>query len=134
MKIAIPTQDAAQIASHFGRCKAFLIYDVEGEVVRSRELRPNVHGHHAHAVHSLGHPEGHGHGHHDHGGFLALLHDCSVVISGGMGPGAFNALQGAGLKVCLIRQALMPDEAVSQFLSGTLVVSEDGVCKAHSHA
>ena len=136
MKIAVPTLDESGISSHFGRSRAFLIFDTEGGEIRSREVRPNIHGHQAHAGHGHGEGQGpgEGHGHHDHNGFITLLHDCAVVISGGMGPGALHALQGAGLKVCLVSQPLMAEEAVSLFLLGQLPLSEDGVCKAHAHA
>ncbi len=133
MKIAVPTLDESGISSHFGRSKAFLIFDTEGGEIRSREVRPNVHGHQAHAGHGAGQGHGEGHGHHDHNGFIALLHDCAVVISGGMGPGALHALEGAGLQVCLVDQPLTAEEAVSLFLGGRLPLSEAGACKAHAH-
>jgi predicted Fe-Mo cluster-binding NifX family protein len=132
MKIAVPTLDESGISPHFGRSKAFLVFDTEGGEIRSREVRPNIHGHQAHGE-GQGHGEGHGHGHHDHNVFITLLHDCTVVISGGMGPGALHALQGAGLKVCLVSQPLMAEEAVALFLLGKLPLSEDGVCKVHAH-
>jgi predicted Fe-Mo cluster-binding NifX family protein len=95
MNIAIPTMDERTLSAHFGRSKAFLVFEAEGGQIRSREVRPNIHGHqaHGHAEHGQA---GHGHGHHDHGGFIALLHDCSVVLSRGLGAGAWNALRGTG--------------------------------------
>ena len=102
MKIAIPTMDEQTLSAHFGRSTAFLVFDIENGDIRNREVRPNVHGHQAHGHHE--HGQGgpvHGHGH-DHGGFISLLHDCSVVLSGGMGAGAWNALRGAGMKVYLV--------------------------------
>ena len=142
MKIAVPTLDESRISPHFGRSKAFLVFDTEGGEIRSREVRPNVHGHQAHAGHGHGeghgegpgHGEGHGHGHHDHNGFIGLLHDCTVVISAGMGPGALNALQGAGMKILLVRPPAIAEEAVQQFLAGALVENKDGLCGTHSHS
>lgn len=137
MKIAVPTLDESRISPHFGRSRAFLVFDTEGRQIRSREVRPNVHGHQAHAGHGHGEGqaqgEGHGHGHHDHNGFIALLHDCAVVISAGMGPGALQALQGAGMKVLLVRPPALAEEAVQRFLEGGLVENEDGVCGTHAH-
>jgi predicted Fe-Mo cluster-binding NifX family protein len=133
MKIAIPTMDEQTLSAHFGRSTAFLVFDIENGDIRNREVRPNVHGHQAHGHHE--HGQGgpvHGHGH-DHGGFISLLHDCSVVLSGGMGAGAWNALRGAGMKVYLVQQPASAEEAVGLFLAGELRENEEGVCHTHAH-
>jgi uncharacterized protein len=133
MKVAIPTMDELTLSAHFGRSKAFLVFDTENGRIRNREVRPNVHGHQAHSHHEHG-EGGHVHGHgHDHGGFLSLLHDCSVVLSRGMGAGAWNALRGAGMKVYLIQQPISAEEAVGLFLAGDLTENEEGVCHLHAH-
>jgi predicted DNA-binding protein (UPF0251 family)/predicted Fe-Mo cluster-binding NifX family protein len=129
MKIAIPTMDEQTLSAHFGRSKAFLVFDLENGQVLHREVRPNVHGHHEHG--HAGH--GQGHGQHDHGGFISLLHDCSVVLSRGMGAGAWNALRGAGMKVYLVQQPVSAEEAVGLFLAGQLTENEEGVCHTHAH-
>ncbi len=128
VKIAVPILDETRISPHFGRCGAFLVFDTEDGHIRSREIRPNTHGHHAHAG------QGHEHGPHSHAGFLTLLGDCGVVISAGMGPGALSALQGAGKRVLLVRPGQAPEAAVQAFLEGRLTESEQGVCASHSHA
>ncbi len=134
MKVAIPTMDEHSLSAHFGRSKAFLVFDVEGGQIRSREVRPNVHGHQAHSPHEPGHgDQGQGHGHHDHGGFISLLRDCSVVLSRGMGLGAWRALRDAGMKVYLVQQAVSAEEAVSLFLAGSLPENEAAVCQGHAH-
>lgn len=133
MKIAVPTLDESRISPHFGRSRAFLVFDTEDRQIRSREVRPNVHGHQAHTGHGHGEGQGHGHGHHDHNGFIALLHDCGMVISAGMGPGALQALQGAGMKVLLVRPPALAEETVQRFLEGGLIENEDGVCGTHTH-
>ena len=134
MKIAIPTMDEQTLSAHFGRSKAFLVFDLENGQIRNREVRPNVHGHQAHSHHEDGHAGlGHGHGHHDHGGFISLLQDCSVVLSRGMGAGAWNALRSAGMKVYLVQQPISAEEAVDLFLAGQLAENEAGVCHSHAH-
>ena len=134
MKIAIPTMDEQTLSAHFGRSKAFLVFDLENGQIRNREVRPNVHGHQAHSHHEDGHAGlGHGHGQHDHGGFIALLQDCSVVLSRGMGAGAWNALRSAGMKVYLVQQPISAEEAVDLFLAGQLAENEAGVCHSHAH-
>jgi predicted Fe-Mo cluster-binding NifX family protein len=133
MKIAVPTLDERQISPHFGRSKAFLVFDTEGSQIRSLEIRSNTHGHQAHAGQGHEHGQEHGHGHHDHNGFIALLQDCSVVISAGMGPGARHALQGAGMKILLVRPPAMAEAAVLRFLEGRLTEDEAEVCGTHAH-
>jgi predicted DNA-binding protein (UPF0251 family)/predicted Fe-Mo cluster-binding NifX family protein len=134
MKIAIPTMDEQTLSAHFGRSKAFLVFNIENGQVLNREVRLNVHGHQAHGHHEHGHAgQGHGHGHHDHGGFISLLQDCSVVLSRGMGAGAWNALRGAGMKVYLVQQPVSAEEAVGLFLAGQLTENEEGVCHTHAH-
>lgn len=130
MKIAVPILDETRMSPHFGRCSAFLVFDTAEGRILARELRPNTHGHHAHAGHD--HPHGHGHGQHDHGGFLSLLGDCAVVISAGMGPGALVALQGAGMRVLLVRPGQGPEAVVTAFLEGRLTGSEQDACQAHA--
>ena len=134
MKIAIPTMDEQTLSAHFGRSKAFIVFDIENGEVLNREVRPNVHGHQSHGHHEHDQGEnGQGHGHHNHGGFISLLHDCSVVLSGGMGAGAWNALRGAGLKVYLVQQPVPAEEAVGLFLAGRFMENEGSVCHAHAH-
>jgi len=137
MKIAVPTLDESRISPHFGRSKAFLVFDTEEGQIRSREVRLNTHGHQAHLGHGHGpeHEHGHGeaHGHHDHNGFIALLQDCSVVISAGMGPGARQALQGVGMTIRLVRPPASAEETVRRFLEGGLTQDESEVCGSHAH-
>ena len=127
MKIAVPILDETRISPHFGRCGAFLVFDTEDGHIRNREIRLNTHGHHAHAG------QGHEHGPHSHAGFLALLGDCGVVISAGMGPGALSALQGAGKRVLLVGPGQTPETAVQAFLAGRMTESEQEACSSHSH-
>jgi predicted Fe-Mo cluster-binding NifX family protein len=132
MKIAIPTMDERTLSAHFGRSKAFIVVDVENSQVLGREVRANVQGHQAHghlADDQIGH--GQGHGHHDHGGFVALLQDCTMVLAGGMGAGAWNALRNAGLKVYLVPNPVTVEEAVDLFLAGKLTENDRAVCQAH---
>ena len=80
MKIAV-TYENGQILQHFGHTQQFKIYDVEGErVVSSMVVDTNGSGHGA------------------LGGFLADK-GVEVLICGGIGGGAQNALAQAGIKL-----------------------------------
>lgn len=125
MKIALPTMDGKTISEHFGRCKAFMIFEVEGGTIVDRKARPNAQG--GGESHDCG-AEGHGH---DHGAFARLLSDCQAVIVKGMGPGAMKAISEAGLKVYRANPSATPEEAVFRLIRGGLETMSEGSCAGH---
>jgi len=127
MKIAIPTMDGSSISPHFGRCKAFLVFDMNGKTILSREVRENGQGCSGHD-----HSEDHDHGH-SHGGFVTLLGDCQAVIAKGIGGGAMQALRAGGIQVCTVQDACTPEEAAARLASGTLAESVGGACACNHH-
>ena len=112
MKIAV-TYDQGNVFQHFGRTEEFKVYTVEdGKVVSSEVIGSNGVGHGALA------------------GLLAN-HDIDVLICGGMGGGARQALMNAGIKVCAGAQG-DTDAVVDAYLKGEL---EDAgaTCDHHHH-
>jgi predicted Fe-Mo cluster-binding NifX family protein len=92
----------------------FAIFEIDGTVVRRAELRANNHTPHAQG---LCHGE-HGHGHtHGHNGVLGLLSDCSVLLCGGIGAGAAQALQQNGIDPRRVECPRPIEQAVSDFLN-----------------
>lgn len=112
MKIAV-TYENGQIFQHFGHTETFKIYEVEdNKVVAAQVIESGASGHDALA------------------GLLADK-DIEVLICGGIGGGAQNALDEAGIDV-MAGQSGDADAAVEAFLRGELVNS--GVnCDHHSH-
>ena len=112
MKIAV-TYENGQIFQHFGHTEAFKLYEVEdGKVISSEVIGSNGSGHSALA------------------GLLAQQ-DISVLICGGLGEGAKNALTQAGIEVFSGAQG-DADAAVEAYLKGELVSA--GVnCDHHDH-
>lgn len=112
MKIAV-TYDNGNVFQHFGRTENFKIYEVEdGKVVSAEVMNSNGVGHEALAW---------------------LLKDSAidVLICGGMGQGAQDALAEAGIEVCAGAEG-NTDDAVAAYLAGELVNS--GVnCDHHDH-
>jgi len=113
MKIAV-TYENGQIFQHFGHTAQFKIYDAEnGNIVSSQVVDTNGHGHGALA------------------GFLQSQ-GVQVLICGGIGGGARNALAEAGI-------ALYPgaagdaDAQVASFLTGALNYDPNTVCSHHGH-
>jgi len=42
VKIAIPSDDGESISPHFGRCRYFIIYEIEDNKIKSRTVRKNL--------------------------------------------------------------------------------------------
>lgn len=113
MKIAV-TYENGQVFQHFGHTEQFKVYDVEdGKIISSEIVDTNGQGHGALA------------------GFL-FGGGVDVLICGGIGGGARNALAEAGIQ-------LYPgatgdaDAQVESFLKGQLVFDPDTMCSHHSH-
>ena len=112
MKIAA-TYENGNIFQHFGRTEFFKVYEVEdGKIVSSRVIGSDGIG---------------------HGALAGLLagHDIQVLICGGLGGGALNALRNAGIEVCAGASG-NADEAVEAYLRGDLV-DTGANCDHHHH-
>ena len=113
MKIAV-TYDNGEIFQHFGHTEQFKLYDIEnGKVVASEVVGTNGSGHGALA------------------GFLAE-HQVQVLICGGIGGGAQNALAQAGIKL-FCGCSGNADQAVEALLEGQLNYDADVKCNHHDH-
>ncbi len=112
MRIAVTYEDG-QVFQHFGHTENFKIYEVEGKEIKSAEVYGS---------------NGAGHG------ALAgmLFHSgVDVLICGGLGGGALNALTEAGIQVIAGASGDV-DEAVNAYLAGNLV-STGANCHHHDH-
>ena len=111
MKIAV-TYDNGQVFQHFGHTEQFKIYEVEnGQIVSAEVVDTNGQGHGA------------------LGGFLAEQ-GVNVLICGGIGGGARNALAAAGIQ--LFGGACGDADAqVASFLAGSLNYDPDVMCSHH---
>jgi len=112
MRIAVPYQNE-NVFQHFGHTETFKIYTVEeGNVVSSEIISAEGSGHEALA------------------GFLAEK-SVDALVCGGIGDGAMNALNAAGIKVCAGQEGVA-DEVIEAYLRGELV--DTGVnCDHHDH-
>ncbi len=113
MRIAV-TYEYGQIFQHFGHTQQFKIYDVEDGAVVGEEL-----------LSALGS---------GHGALAGLLTEnkVDVLICGGIGGGAQNALAQAGIKL-FGGVSGDADTAVNSFISGNLVFDPDVKCNHHGH-
>lgn len=113
MRIAVPYENG-NIFQHFGRSEAFKFYDVaDGAVTAAAVVSTNGSGHGALA------------------GFLAANH-ADVVICGGIGGGAQQALAQAGIRL-FGGVSGDADAAVHALLAGSLGYNPNVRCDHHDH-
>ena len=111
MKIAVTYEDG-KVFQHFGHTEAFKVYDVEdGNIVKAEVVSTNGQG---------------------HGALAAVLKNLGVevLICGGIGGGAQNALKEAGIQFYggVSGDA---DLAVAKLLTGNLVYNPNVKCNHH---
>jgi len=124
MKIATPTNDGINISAHFGRCREFLIFEVQNGQVKLIETRINAGCH----EHGSGSSDG-GAQQDSHSGFVERLRDCDTVLCGGIGAGAVEALKAGGIPVVLVDTAGSAEQIVTAFQSGALRPASGGMCQ-----
>lgn len=111
MKIAV-TYEAGQIFQHFGQTKTFKVYDTENGEIKSEEIL--------------------GTGGDGHGALAGVLKNAQVevLICGGIGGGAQQGLNEAGIKFYggVSGDA---DKAVKDLLAGSLDYNADATCSGH---
>lgn len=111
MKLAV-TYENGTIFQHFGHTEQFKIYEIEnGTIVSSKIVDTNGSGHGALA------------------GFLKE-HEVEVLICGGIGGGARNALADAGISI-FPGASGDADAQVHSYLAGSLQYNPDTVCNHH---
>ncbi len=111
MKIAVTYEDG-MIFQHFGHTAQFKVYEVQdGRVISSAIIDTNGSG---------------------HGALAAFLQEqkIDVLICGGIGAGAQTALAEAEIKIFGGVQGCA-DEAVQQYLAGTLAYDPQAKCSHH---
>ena len=113
MRIAVTYEDG-MVGQHFGLTEYFKVYDVEeGKIVNSEVVSSNGQGH----------------------GMLAFVlkdEQVDLLICGGIGMGARNALNAAGIDL-IAGAAGEADEIVKAYLEDRLVLDSDGTCHHHDH-
>lgn len=113
MRIAV-TYENEMVFQHFGHTEQFKFYDVEnGKIVNTQIADTNGQG---------------------HGALSGLLVQAGVdvLICGGIGGGAQNALSEAGIQLYGGVSGLA-DEAVNAYIAGELNYNPDVHCSHHEH-
>jgi predicted Fe-Mo cluster-binding NifX family protein len=122
MKIAVVTDDGQTISRHFGRAALYAVVTVEDGAVVGRELRSK----------SAPHRQSDGHvqravDDHDgpaardkHTAMVGPIGDCTWVVAGGMGRGAYTHITAAGLRPVVTTLHAI-DEAAIECAAGRIV-------------
>lgn len=124
MKIAAISDDGVTISQHFGRAPLYVVLTVEEGKIVNKETRAKS-GHHTFAAHD--HPDlapGERHGYDAgsqtrHSSMAETISDCQVLLAGGMGWGAYEALQSYNIDP-VVTDVENIDEAVQLYLDGKL--------------
>ena len=114
MRIAV-TYENGNVFQHFGHSKQFKIYTVEdGKIVNEEVADTNGSG---------------------HGALAEFLCDkgADILICGGIGAGAQNALKMFGIRIFGGVQG-NADEAVNALVAGSLAYDPNARCDHHDHA
>jgi predicted Fe-Mo cluster-binding NifX family protein len=128
MRIAVITDDGTNISRHFGRAPFYAVFTVENQKVVKREMRDKMgHQQFVHEEGLLDERGRHGFGpgsEQRHAAMAQAIRDCDVLLSGGMGWGAFESMKQAGIKTVVTDMASV-EEAVQAYLDGTMVERTD---------
>jgi predicted Fe-Mo cluster-binding NifX family protein len=125
MKIAVASNNENNVTGHLGRCRGFLIYEIEGDKVISKEYRENVFTHH----HLHGSEENHEHGH-SHTGLIEGLKDCSVLIFNSGGWRVIEDLKSNNIYPFLTNET-DADKSVRLYINHELTENLENSCNLH---
>jgi len=127
VKIAAVSEDGVTISQHFGRAPFYIVITVEDGKIVSREQRDKLgHAHFAGEPHEESHgSDSHGHGfdpaaQNRHAQMAAAIADCQVLLARGMGAGAYQSMEQAGIRPILTDISAI-DAAVQAYLDGSIV-------------
>jgi predicted Fe-Mo cluster-binding NifX family protein len=127
MKIAAVSDDGKTISQHFGRATQYVVVIAEGEKILSKEVRQKA-GHkdfsagEQHQGHECGCHEVHGQqaGAGDrHEAMASAVKDVTVLLTGGMGWGAYESLKSYNIQPVVTDVADI-DQAIKLYLAGKL--------------
>lgn len=131
MKIAIVSDDGQTISQHFGRAERYIVVSFDQDNAMQRKSLPKQGLRHAsHRHQGRQDPRGSGFGRragHSHELMFENIRDCDVVLSRGMGRGAYEGLQSLGIRP-IVTDIADIETAVQAVMDDTII---DHVDKLH---
>jgi len=131
MKIAIATNDQIRVTGHIGKCRSFMVYEIDGEKIVNKELRENLFTNHR-MMHQSHQHHGEGEGRHSHIHLINGLKDCKYLISSGGGWRVVEDLKQHNIFTLFTNEELIED-AVNKFIKGELKNETELVCNHNEH-
>ncbi len=105
MKIAVVSDDGQTISQHFGRAEKYIVVSFDQEKIVERiSLPKQASCHSSHRHEGRQDPRGSGFGRraeHSHDLMFENIKDCDMLLSRGMGRGAYQGLQSLGIRPVL---------------------------------
>lgn len=118
MKIAVGSEDGTTITQHLGRAPLYVVFTVEDGKIVSKETRdkksykpPDPSRGETCGPDGCPHP--------GHESMADIISDCQVLLTGGIGWGAYQTMQDRGIDP-VVTEATDIDEAVQLYLEGKL--------------
>ena len=135
MKIALVSDDKQTISKHFGRAENYIVISLDQNRITDRKSIPKPDFCHSSGRHRGRHRHNHtsqgkGFGHRsamNHQQFFSDISDCDILVSRGMGRGAYLDLQQLGIRPIVTDIADIED-AIQAVLDDTII---DHVEKLH---
>ena len=124
INIAAVTDDGTTISQHFGKAKFYEVLFVENGKVVKRERREKLgHNNFAQEEHHHHSSEQHGqdqHSHNKHVSMAEAIKDCQILLSRGMGNGAYQSLLQLNIKP-VVTDIKNIDDAVQAVINGSII-------------
>jgi len=135
MKIAIVSDDNQTVSQHFGRAENYIVISLEHEKIVDRrtvakpgrcQSTSRRHGQHSRPSDAKGSGFGH-QAQHSHQEMFENIKDCDILVSRGMGRGAYLDLQKSGIRP-IVTDIADIETAIQAVLNETII---DHVEKLH---
>ncbi len=122
-KVAAVTDDGGTISQHFGRAIFYEVFTIENGKITKRERREKM-GHHNFAQEEHHHSNGQ-HGfdessHNKHVSMAEAIKDCKILLTRGMGSGAYQGMLQLNIKP-VVTDIRNIGDAVKAVVDGTII-------------
>jgi len=125
VKIAIPSDDGKSISPHFGRCRCFIIYEIEGNKIKNRTVRENLCcPHRVNVCPKTVSVQTREFIERIQNEVLSEIRNCQVLIGRYMNQSAIDNLNSHNVKIVLVDEK-EADVAIEKYLLGALVEIQD---------
>ncbi len=126
MKIAVATNDFKTVAGHVGKCKGFIIYEIDesGKIIVKKNVE-NTFTNHAqnHEHHHHEHHHGEGHGVDKHNRIAEGIEFSNYLICRAAGPGLINSLAAFNIQT-VFTKINSADDSVELLIKKALPIDE----------